>query len=352
MSDDIHNRKKSHIEIASSERGRFARTTTLLDEVTLVHQGLPELSLDEIDTSIELFGRRLSAPLMIGAMTGGTNEAARINKDLAGLASSLGIGFCLGSQRIMVERPETESSFQVRDVAPNALIVGNIGVVQARAMDPVQVSRLVDAVGADAMAVHVNPAHELIQADGDRDFRGCVDTTGELASILPVPVIVKETGCGLSRQAAEALVGRGVLHVEVGGAGGTSWVKVEKERQTAQGKHTEKIGDVLGEWGIPTAASLSLLSDLPLTMIAGGGIRDGLDMARAVSLGATACAVAQPVLAAYRDGGVAGVRSLLEEMIGAFRAICLLTGSANSGALRDATRIIGPNLERWRLQGR
>jgi isopentenyl-diphosphate Delta-isomerase len=344
MGDDIQARKDAHLEITASGRGAFTATSTLLEEVRLVHQALPELALEEIDLRIELFGRRLKAPLLVGAMTGGTETAATVNRELAAVAEDLGIGFCLGSQRVMAERPEAARSFRIRDAAPGVLLVGNLGLVQARDLGPEVVAELVASVGADAMAVHLNPAQELTQTHGDRDFRGCLDALRILGRTLSVPLLVKETGCGISREAGRALVEAGVGHVEVSGAGGTSWVRVEAAREPERAW----VEALLGEWGIPTAASLLLLEDLPLVRIAGGGLRDALDVARAIALGASACAVAQPVLVAHREGGADGARRYLEGLIDGLRALCLLTGCRTVHDLWQAPRMLGPSLSAWR----
>ncbi|RMG10107.1 MAG: type 2 isopentenyl-diphosphate Delta-isomerase [Deltaproteobacteria bacterium] len=350
MSDphDIHGRKDAHLEIAASGRGAFRRTTTLLEEVALVHQALPELGLDEIDLSVEWLGRRLAAPILIGAMTGGTETAARTNRELAEVAESLGVGFCLGSQRVMAEDPASAATFSVRDVAPGVALLGNIGAVQARDLGLEAVARLVEAVGADGIAIHLNPAQELVQSGGDRDFRGLASFLRVLARGLDVPVVVKETGCGISRQAGSLIAEAEIEWVEVAGAGGTSWVRVEAEREPER-RH---IGELFGEWGIPTAASLLLLEGLPLRLVAGGGLRSALDVAKCLALGARLCAVAQPILVAYREGGQTRAAEVLRELIEGLRMICLLAGARTAHDLAHAPRVLGPRLKAWAEQGR
>src|SRR4029079_4812135 len=189
----IAKRKADHLEVAASGRAEFDKST-LLEHVHLVHQALPELSLDEIDLSTTLLVKQLAAPLVITGMTGGTAEAAAVNRDLARAAQAAGVALGLGSQRAMDEHPELAASYQVRDVAPEVVLFGNIGAVQAIALGPDKVIELARAIGADAIAVHLNAGQELIQADGDRDFRGIVDAIGKLVAASPLPVIVKETG--------------------------------------------------------------------------------------------------------------------------------------------------------------
>src|SRR5678816_1925216 len=236
----IAKRKADHLEVAASGRAEFT-TSTLLEHVHLVHQALPELSLDEIDLSTTLVGKALAAPLVITGMTGGTAEAAQVNRDLARAAEAAGIALGLGSQRAMDEHPELGASYQVRDVAPDVVLFGNVGAVQALAMGPARVIALARRIGADAIAIHLNPGQELIQDRGDRDFRGVRDAIARLVEASPVPVIVKETGCGLSAEAARALVAAGVHTVDVSGAGGTSWVAVETVR-AADGSPAAALG--------------------------------------------------------------------------------------------------------------
>ena len=251
---DISTRKSDHLDLATSGNVAFKSTTTLFECVRFVHDALPELAFGAIDPSIRVLGKTLRAPLLIAAMTGGTERAERINRELAAIAEERGYAFGLGSQRAMLKKPETRASYVVRDVAPNALLLANIGGVQAAAMTTQAARDLVESVGADALCVHLNPAMEVVQSDGDRDFRGVLDTLARFNEELSVPVVAKETGCGLSATVARRLVGAGIRHVDVSGAGGTSWVAVEAER--AEGVQRQ-LGDRFREWGIPTAASAS-----------------------------------------------------------------------------------------------
>jgi isopentenyl-diphosphate Delta-isomerase len=342
----IDRRKADHIALAASGEVEFRERSTLLGDVRLVHQALPELSVDDLDLSVELCGKRLAAPVVISGMTGGTDEARGINRDLASVAGELGLAFGLGSQRAMVVRPESEATFLVRDVAPSVVLLGNLGVVQAREMGGQKVAELVRRVGADALCVHLNPAMELIQSDGDRDFRGALATITDLVGALDVPVIAKETGCGLSREAARALAAAGVRTVDTSGAGGTSWVGVET-RRAAPDSPAQALGEALWDWGIPTAVSIAACAAEPLSVIATGGMRTGLDVARALALGATAGGLAAPVLRAHRSGGRDGAKQFLEQVILSLRTIMLLVGAKRPVDLRRVPRVITGELRQW-----
>jgi isopentenyl-diphosphate delta-isomerase len=342
----ISRRKADHIQVASSGQADFRARSTLLEDVHLVHQALPELAADDISLATTLCGRRLSAPLVISGMTGGTDDAARINRDLARAAEAHGIAFGVGSQRAMALHPELEHTFQVKDAAPGVFLIGNLGVVQAKAFGPARVAELVKRIGADALAVHLNPAMEMIQDDGDRDFQGALDCIAELVQRLDVPVIAKETGCGLSAEAARALAGVGIKTVDVSGAGGTSWVAVEATR-AADGSQARALGEELWDWGIPTAVSVALCAEQGLEVIATGGLRSGHDVARALALGATCGGLAAPALRAQQAGGETGVRELLARLELSIRTIALLTASRRVADLARAPRHLGPSLRSW-----
>lgn len=340
----IEQRKKDHLDLCATDRVAYRDTTTLLEHVRLVHCSLPEMSLDEVDTSVELLGKRLRAPIVIAAMTGGTERAAEVNRGLAELAEARGYAFGLGSQRAMHKRPESAWTYRVREVAPTALVLGNVGVVQARAMSTPQVRALVDEVGADALCVHMNPAMELVQPGGDRDFRGGLETFARLVNELGVPVVAKETGNGVSESCALRLRAAGVRHCDVSGAGGTSWVGVETLR--AEGAQ-RALGEAFWDWGIPTAASVALVARAGLIPIATGGIKSGLDVARAVALGAAAGGIARAVLQAWTRGGRHEAESMLDGVEAELRATMLLTGSRTVGELARAPRLLGAPLRDW-----
>ena len=344
MSDEpeIAKRKADHLEVAASGRAEFAKST-LLEHVHLVHQALPELALAGIDLSTRLVGKTLAAPLVITGMTGGTADAAAVNRDLARAAQAAGVALGLGSQRAMDEHPELASSYEVRDVAPDVVLFGNVGGVQALAMGPARVIALARRIGADAIAIHLNPGQELIQDRGDRDFRGVCNAIARLVDASPIPVIVKETGCGLSSEAARALVAAGVRTVDVAGAGGTSWVAVEAVR-AAEGSGAAALGTELWDWGLPTAVSVVACARAGLDTIASGGMRTGYDVARALALGARVGGMAAPMLRAQRAGGEAAVSALIAQIVTAIRSVCLLTGCSSARELARAPRHLGAPL--------
>jgi isopentenyl-diphosphate delta-isomerase len=345
MSSGIGQRKADHIDLAATGDVGFERTTTLLECVRLVHQALPELALSQVDTSLSLFGKRLRAPLVIASMTGGVDRALGINRELASIAEARGYAFGLGSQRAMhLDAAKTET-YRIRDVAPTTVLLGNIGLVQAREMSTKQIRALADEVGADALCIHLNPAMEIVQPGGDRDFTGGVSTFQRLVAELGVPVVAKETGCGLSRRAGEQLKSAGVRHVDVSGAGGTSWVAVEMHRARGDEK---ALGEAFREWGIPTAASVAWMAAEGFdSVIATGGISSGLEVAKALALGATAAGVARPLLQALTSEGRAGAERLLDRIEAELRAAMLLVGAATLAELRAAPRIVVGELVSW-----
>jgi isopentenyl-diphosphate delta-isomerase len=346
MSTDIVNRKHSHFDLCAHQDVEFRHKTTLLEDVELVHQPLTETALDGLDLSVTVLGKRLNFPLIITGMTGGTEEAGRFNREVAALAERLGLGFGVGSQRVMLAHPEVAKTFQVREVAPEVLLLGNIGIAQARELSARQMHQLVDGIEADALCVHLNTAMEIIQEQGDHDFRGSLAAIARLVEALPVEVIVKETGCGFARETGARLAAAGVRWVDVSGAGGTSWVGVETLRNQA----LRHLGEAFWDWGIPTAASLCELHSLGLNLIASGGMRNGLQAAKALALGARVVGVALPVLRAYVEGGVDGVEVFLRAMCAELRAALMLCGCARVEDLTRERAVIGGRLLEWVTQ--
>jgi isopentenyl-diphosphate delta-isomerase len=278
-------------------------------------------------------------------MTGGTDHARRINFTLAEIAEERGYAFGLGSQRPMLKASEQRASYDVRQVAPGCLLLGNIGAVQAAELSSRRICDELLAIGIDALCVHLNPAMELIQPGGDRDFRGVLDALQRLVEELPVPVVAKETGCGISLATAKALRQRGVEHVDVSGAGGTSWVAVETHRAEAGQK---ALGELFWDWGVPTAASVVAAKHAGFrTVIATGGIKNGLEAAKALTLGAHAAGIARPVLQALEAEGQEGARRFLGQVELELRTAMLLVGAGSVGDLARVEPLVTGELSSW-----
>jgi isopentenyl-diphosphate Delta-isomerase len=339
----IVERKRSHFDLCAHNDVEFRNKTTLFEDIELVHYALTSTNLDEIDLSVSLLGKHLQAPLMITGMTGGTPEAGAFNRQVAQVAERLGIGFGVGSQRAMLSQPELTSTFQVRDVAPDVLLFGNIGIAQLRDCSSRIVEQLTSSIGADALCVHFNTAMEIIQERGDHDFTGSLEALARLITEQPCRVVVKETGCGLDREAGERLAEIGADWVDVAGAGGTSWVGVETLRNRA----LRHLGEAFWDWGIPTAASLCELRGSRLNLIASGGIRNGIQAAKALALGAKVVGVALPVLRAYVQGGASAVETWLRSLITELRAAVMLCGCTGVGELDYKRVVIRGQLQDW-----
>jgi len=316
--------------VCLSEAVDYQKVTTGLEHYRLPYNALTQTDLSTVDLAANFLGARLRKPVLIGAMTGGAELSGTINRNLAAAAQELGVGMMLGSQRIMLDNGSASSSFSVRDVAPDVLLIGNIGLAQ---LDEVVVPDLVkalDHVGANALAVHTNPLQEAMQHEGDTDFSGSISRLRDIAGSIGYPVILKEVGHGIGAAAAAELVDCPIAAVDVAGAGGTSWARVEQFVRYGEIRHP-----ALAEWGIPTAeALLEVRHTLPdVSIVASGGIRTGMDAAKVLAMGADAVAVARPLLAPAIESPAAVV-DWLQRFI-AELLVCLHgCGAANLAALR------------------
>ena len=336
-------RKLDHLALFASDQTRSRERSTLFECVHLDHNSLPELCLDDIDMGAEIAGHSLKAPFMITGMTGGAEEAGRINRICARIAQDLGIAMGVGSQRAMIEDDSLTSTYQVRDVAPDIFLAGNIGGVQATQHGTDKVREALKKIEASALCIHLNPAQELAQPEGDRDFRGVLDAIRRLVDEMDIPVIVKETGAGLAPSVVTGLLKAGVSIMDVSGLGGTSWVGAEILR----GKNVDPAMEQFWDWGIPTAPAVLYAARQGATVIASGGIRNGIDAAKAFSLGASLCGIAAPVIRALMTGDEADAARTMNDFITGLKSAMLLTGCDSVTKLRTAPKTVTEPLASW-----
>ncbi|GBE29968.1 isopentenyl-diphosphate delta-isomerase [bacterium BMS3Bbin04] len=340
----ISKRKSEHLRIVSDDDVTH-HGTTLLEDVKLLHQALPELDVEELDVSVKFFGKTLSLPFMITSMTGGAEYAEQLNRGLARVAENMGIAFAVGSQRVMLRHPEVTPQFAVRKEIPTGVLLGNIGAVQLIEVPVDTVAGLAESIDADGMCVHLNPAQELVQLEGSRRFQGLLDGIARLLDRMDGKILVKETGAGLSPQTLERLKTIGAPVVDVAGAGGTSWTKVESHRPT--NGPLQRSAEVFADWGVPTAVSVYAargIFDENACIIASGGMLTGLDAARAIVLGADIAGYARVILKEFMEHGYTGTVQFVETLAHELKMAMLLTGSSNLRALKKAPIVLGQGL--------
>ena len=328
----LERRKADHIRI-NLEQDVASRRTTGLERYRFGHEALPELDMAQIDLGTQALGKRLAAPILISSMTGGTAQASLINRNLAMAAQTMGVAMGLGSTRAALAHPELASTFYVRDVAPDILLMANIGAVQLNyGLSIDDCRRLVDLVGADALILHLNPLQEALQPEGDVNWSGLLHKIEQLVSQIGLPVVAKEVGWGISRHAARQLTDAGVAAIDVAGAGGTSWSQVEMYR--AQTEVQRRVAAAFADWGIPTADSILHVREAALAMpiFASGGLTNGVDGAKCIALGATLFGMAGPFLRAATESAQACVDEI-EIFAGQLRAAMLCVGAGNLEAL-------------------
>src|SRR6266705_33402 len=318
-------RKAEHVNIILQEN--VSAEYNYWTDVRLVHTALPEIDLDDVDVSVKFFGKRLEAPLLISSMTGGFGMGKEINANLAKAAAEVGVAMGVGSQRAALEKPELE---------PTYAVVKDYGVPHAR--------KAMQMIKADALIVHLNFLQEVVQPEGDRRAKGCLAAIKALADTFPL--MAKETGAGISHETAQKLKAAGARAIDVGGLGGTSFAAVEHYRARKEAASLkERLGATFWNWGIPTPASL-LLADVGLPLVATGGVRSGLDVAKGIALGATMAGMAKPMLEAARvsaDAAIQELRAVVEEL----KAAMFLTGSTSIEALQDRPVIVSPPTASW-----
>jgi isopentenyl-diphosphate Delta-isomerase len=349
---DLVRRKGEHISRAL-EIGDSAGGAAGWQDIQLVHDALPETDFDQVDLGVEFLGRRIALPLLISGMTGGHQDSLGVNRALARAAAATGAMIGVGSQRAALRDPGLADSYAVvRDEAPGAYVLANIGISQLvdqgdeRALDVGDVLRAVEMIRADALAVHLNYLEEVVQPEGQTRASGARAALASLVRELPVPVIAKETGAGLSRDVALRLRDLGVAALDVGGRGGTSFAAIEASRAAARGDTVRAAtGLTFADWGIPTAASVGLCAGI-LPTIAVGGVRNGLDAARAMSLGAVAVGVGRPLLEQALLGADA-VRDWIAAFAYQLRTAAFLAGVAAVAELAGAARVVSGPTRHW-----
>ena len=338
--DRTNRRKVEHIEIINTDR-EVDRRKFYFDEIRLRHRALPEIDLDAVDTSVEFMGKRLSCPLLISSMTGGDHAMVRrINRNLAAAAERCQVAMGVGSQRVMFTHPKARASFALREVAPTTLLFANLGAVQLnKGFGLEQCRAAVATVGADALYLHLNPLQEAVQPEGDTQFGGLAKKIGAVARGLDVPVILKEVGSGISREDAQLVLPHGIRHIDVAGTGGTSWSRIEHHRQAGPARND--LGLVFQDWGLPTPRALWELRDLRprVSLIASGGLRSGLDMAKAIVLGASLCGLAAPFLKPALESADA-VTAVIERLRRELRTAMFLLGAPRIPALLGQHRLL------------
>lgn len=333
----ISDRKLEHLHLCKDCDVEYNKKTGF-EDIELVHKALPEVNMEDIDISIDFLGKKLDSPFIISAITGGHPAALSINRELAKTANAMNIGMGVGSQRAAIEHEELVFTYTVvRDEAPKAFLIGNIGCQQIELAE-----QSVDMIDADALAVHLNPLQEAIQPDGDVTAKGHIEAVAEISSSLKIPVIAKETGAGIRAEDAVKLEKAGVSAIDVAGSGGTSWAAVETYRALDR-----NLGDIFWDWGIPTAASTAeVCQSVKIPVISSGGIRSGLDAAKAIALGASAVGVALPLLKEAYAGHEAVIKKVNQFNM-ELRVAMFLVGASNIAELKKSDLIIKGDTKEW-----
>jgi isopentenyl-diphosphate Delta-isomerase len=342
----IKQRKRDGIEIPLNNDVQAKTTSTYLEYVKLIHNALPELDYDEIDISTTFLKRKFSAPIIIDSMTGGAPEAAKINGRLGELAEKYGFAMGLGSQRAGLESKELAETYSIaRKNAPSAFLIANIGGAQlAKGLTIDNIKKIIDMIQADALIIHLNPLQELIQPEGEPKYKGVFSKISEISGALDVPVIVKEVGAGISKEVAVKLEVAGVSAINVAGAGGTSWAGVEKLRAEASNNDLKiHLGEIFWDWGIPTATSLiEVKKTVKVPIIASGGLRNGMEMAKCIVLGASMCAMAYPFLLKAAESKEQ-LFNFADTVIAELKSTMFLIGAMNLSLLKSSRYILtGP----------
>jgi isopentenyl-diphosphate delta-isomerase len=355
LTDETRKRKADHIKISLNQNVQARNVTTGFEDVNFIHRALPEIDKQKIDLSTTVFGHKFSAPLIAGAITGGTKEATKINATIAEAVEELGLGMGIGSQRAAIEDKKLEKTFTIaRKKAPTAFLIANIGGVQLiDGYGLKEVKKAVEMIEADAIAIHLNALQETAQPEGQTNFRGILEKICEIAEELDKPVIAKETGAGIAAEEAKKLEAAGVKGIDVSGAGGTSFAAVEYYRaREHRNSFQRRLGEVFWDWGIPTAVSIVEVSQtVNVPVIASGGIRNGVDVMKSLVLGASLASFSQPIL----EAAVKGVKETcdtLSLLINELKNAMFLVGADAVQNLRKTPIVITGKTSEWlRMRG-
>jgi len=350
LSEKLKGRKIDHLDISMEENVQARHVTTGFEDVTLIHRALPEIDHDRIDLTTRFLNHKFSAPIMVEALTGGVEKATKLNAAIAVAVEKLGLGMMVGSQRAAIEDSKLERTFSVaREKAPNAFLIANLGGPQLAGKYGVREARkAVEMIEADALAVHLNPLQETVQPEGERGYKGLADKICQITKALDVPVIVKETGAGISGEDAKKLEAAGVAAIDVAGLGGTSWAAVEYHRAKRLGdEFHQALGEAFWDWGIPTVASLiETGQSVHMPIVASGGIRSGIDATKAIVLGASLAGMAQPILDPAFHGATR-VEEKLAFVIEELRTAMFLVGADSIQKLGKAPAIVTGKMAEW-----
>lgn len=350
MTEETRRRKTEHIRISLNKNVQARTVTTGLEDVHFVHKALPEINKHEVDLSTTVLNHKFAAPIIVGAITGGAQEATEINGVIAEAVEKLGFGMGVGSQRAALEDKKLKPTFAVaREKAPKAFLISNLGGVQlVNGYGIEEAKQAVKMIDADAIAIHLNALQEAVQPEGQTNFSGVLERISEVAHGLDFPVIAKETGAGIAAEEAQKLENAGVKGIDVSGVGGTSFAAVEFYRtRKHEGSLQRRLGDVFWDWGVPTAQSVVEVSQsVNIPVIASGGIRSGIDIAKSLALGASLASIAQPILEVANKGikeTVGALQLLTEEL----KNVMFLVGARSIQDLRRVPLVITGKTAEW-----
>lgn len=350
MAKETENRKAEHIRISLSKNVQARAKTTGFEDVHFIHRALPEINKQEIDLSTNIFNHKFAAPIIAGAVTGGTEEATKINANIASAVEELNLGMGVGSQRAAIEDRKLEKTFAiVRKKAPNAFLIANIGGIQlVNGYGIKEVRKAIEMIDADAIAIHLNALQEATQPEGQTNFRGVLESIEKIADKLDLPVIAKETGAGISVGDAEKLEAAGVKGIDVSGVGGTSFAGVEYYRATGRKNSCQRrLGEIFWDWGIPTTLSIIEVSQrVKIPVVASGGIRSGVDIAKSLTLGANLASLSQPMLEAAVKG-VEETKNTLLLLVEELRNAMFLVGADSIQTLKKRPLVITGRTADW-----